>query len=68
MGDICTLLEVSTTKSRKGKLMSVKIKISYTTDEELKKVLQALSPVMKGYKISKNQEGKYKKVYVEVKE
>lgn len=48
--------------------MSVKIKISYTTKEELEKVLQVLSPVMKDYKISKNQEGKYKKAYVEVKQ
>ncbi len=48
--------------------MSVKIKISYTTKEELDKVLQMLSPVMKDYKISKNQEGQYKKAYVEIKE
>ena len=48
--------------------MSVKIKISYTTKEELDKILRVLSPVMKDYKISKNQEGKYKKAYVEVKE
>ncbi len=48
--------------------MSVKIKISYTIKEELEKVLQVLSPVMKDYKISKNQEGKYKKAYVEIKE
>ena len=48
--------------------MSVKIKISYTTKEELEKVLQVLLPVMKDYKISKNQEGRYKKAYVEVKE
>ena len=48
--------------------MSVKIKISYTTKEELENVLQVLSPVMKDYKISKNQEGQYKKAYVEIKE
>ena len=48
--------------------MGVKIKISYTTKEELEKILQVLSPVMKDYKISKNQEGKYKKAYVEVKQ
>ena len=48
--------------------MSVKIKISYTTKEELEKVLQVLSPVMKDYKVAKNQEGKYKKAYVEVKQ
>lgn len=48
--------------------MSVKIKISYTTRKELEKVLQVLSPVMKDYKISKNQTGKYKRAYVEIKE
>jgi len=48
--------------------MSVKIKISYTSSTELEKILQVLSPVMKDYKISKNQEGKYKKAYVEVKQ
>ena len=48
--------------------MSVKIKISYTTNEELEKVIKLLSPVLKDYKISKNQEGRYKKAYVEVKE
>ena len=44
--------------------MSAKIKISYTTKEELEKILQALSPVIKQYKISKNPEGKYKKAYI----
>lgn len=48
--------------------MSVKIKISYTTKDELDKVLQVLSPVMKDYKIAKNQKGQYQKAYVEVKE
>ena len=48
--------------------MSVKIKISYTTKEELEKILQVLSPVMKDYKIAKNHDGKYKKAYVEVKQ
>ena len=48
--------------------MSVKIKISYTSNEELARILQALSPVLKDYKVAKNQEGKYKKAYVEVKQ
>lgn len=48
--------------------MSVKIKISYTTNEELEKVLRVLSPVMKDCKISRNQAGRYKKAYVEVKQ
>ena len=48
--------------------MSVKIKISYNTDEELEKVLKVLSPVLKTWKISRNKEGRYKKAYAELKE
>ena len=44
--------------------MSVKIKISYNTEEELAGVIQLLSPVIKSYKISKKQEGQYKNAYV----
>ena len=51
----------------RGLQMSVKIKISYTTKEELEKVLRVLSPVMKDYKIAKNQEGQYKKAYAYLK-
>ena len=48
--------------------MSVKIKISYNTDEELEKVFKVLSPVLKTWKISRNKEGRYKKAYAELKE
>lgn len=47
--------------------MSVKIRVSYQERVELDRVLQLLRPVMKGYKISGNKEGKYKKAYVEIK-
>lgn len=43
--------------------MSVKIKISYNTDEELAVVLQLLSPAIKSYKIAKKQEGAHKNCY-----
>lgn len=43
--------------------MSVKIKISYNTEEELDAVLYLLSPVMKSYKIAKKQEGTHKNAY-----
>ena len=46
--------------------MSVKIKISYNTDEELAGVIRLLSSVMKDYKISGNKEGRYKKAYVDI--
>lgn len=43
--------------------MSVKIKISYNTDEELDGVIRLLSPLLKSYKIAKKQEGLYKNAY-----
>ena len=46
--------------------MSVKIKISYNTEEELAGVIRLLSPVVKTWKKSKNQEGRFKKAYAEV--
>lgn len=46
--------------------MSVKIKISYNTDEELAGVVQLLSPALKDYKVSRNKEGRYKKAYAEL--
>ncbi len=44
--------------------MSVRIKISYTTDEELNRMIRLLSPEMKSYKVGKRQEGQYKRAYV----
>ena len=44
--------------------MSVKIKISYQSDDELAGVIHLLSPAIKSYKIAKKQEGQYKNAYV----
>lgn len=46
--------------------MSVKIKVSYTTDKELAGLLRLLSPVLGSKKVSKNREGKYRKAYIGV--
>lgn len=46
--------------------MSVKIKISYQTDQELQQVIRLLSPELKSYKVAKKQEGQYKKAYAEL--
>ncbi len=43
--------------------MSVKIKVSYNTDQELAGVIRLISPVLKDYKKSRNKDGRYKKVY-----
>lgn len=46
--------------------MSVKIKISYEHPEELKAVLRRLAPVVKCCRISRKQEGRFKRAYVEI--
>lgn len=45
--------------------MSIKVRVSYTEDEELAGVIRLLSPLVKSWKISKNHPGKYKKAYGE---
>ena len=45
--------------------MSVKIRVSYTEDEELAGVIRLLSPLGKKWKVPRNQKGKYKKAYTE---
>ena len=47
--------------------MSVRIKVSYNTDQELAGVIRLLSPVLKDYKVSRNKEGRYKKAYIDIK-
>lgn len=44
--------------------MSVKIRVSYTDDEELAGVIRLLSPVVKSCKVAKRQEGTYRKAYI----
>lgn len=43
--------------------MSVKIKVSYTDEEELARVIRLLSPLGKKWKVAKKQKGPYKKAY-----
>ena len=45
----------------------VKIRVSYKDPEELREVLRLLSPVLKSWKVSGNQEGEYRKAYLELK-
>lgn len=47
--------------------MSIKIKVSYNTDEELQKVMQLLGTAVKEYKISGNKKGLYRKAYIDLK-
>lgn len=45
--------------------MSVKIRVSYTDDEELAGVIRLLAPLGKKWKVAKKQKGPYKKAYTE---
>lgn len=51
-----------------GGAVSIKIRISYTEDEELAGVIRLLSPLVKSWKKSGSSKGKYKRAYVELKE
>lgn len=44
--------------------MSVKIRVSYANPQELQEVLEQLAPMVRSYKVSKRQEGQYKKAYI----
>ena len=44
----------------------VKIKVSYERPEELKQLLDRLRPDVKTWKVSGNQEGRFKKAYIEL--
>ena len=46
----------------------VKIKISYERPEELKKIMDKLGPDVRKIRAPKQQEGKFRKVYIEIKE
>lgn len=48
--------------------MSVKITVSYTEEEELQKVICLLSPITQHIGRYKNQEGKFKKAKIIIKE
>ncbi len=48
--------------------MSVKITISYERPEELMATLRQLSPMIQSRKLSRKQEGKYKRAYVLLKD
>lgn len=46
--------------------MSVKVKISYERPEELRIVLKQLQPMLKSYKVSGKQEGRFKRAYADL--
>lgn len=44
----------------------IKIRVSYEHPEELRKVLERLRPDVKSWKAAKNQEGRFRKAYIEM--
>lgn len=47
--------------------IAAKIKVSYTTHEELQEIVKRLQPMLRNVKVSKNNQGKYKKAYIDLK-
>jgi hypothetical protein len=48
---------------RRKNRMSVKIKVSYTTDQELQEIVKLLAPMLGNVKV-KPQKGKFKRAYI----
>jgi hypothetical protein len=48
--------------------MSAQIKLSYTDPEELHEITKLLKPMLRNVKVAKNEQGKYKKAYIELKD
>lgn len=46
--------------------MSIKIRVSYSTEEELAGVIRFLSPAIKSYKVTDVQKGRYRRAYIEL--
>ena len=46
----------------------VRITVSYEQKEELQKILEQLRPDIKRWKVAKNQKGRFKKAYIDMKE
>ena len=53
-----------TNEAERGAYMSIKIKVSYTDDQDLAGVIRLLSPVVKRWK-KQPAKGKYKRAYGE---
>ncbi len=52
--------------SRKDVIQISKIKLSYVDQEELQEVVKLLGPMLRNVKVAKNDQGKYKKAYMDL--
>ena len=48
--------------------IAAKIKLSYTDPEDLQEVVKLLRPMLRNVKVAHNDQGKYKKAYIELKD
>ena len=64
--NICIICAGANAYSEERRKM-VKIRVSYKDPAELERVLRLLSPVLWSWKVSGNQEGEYRKAYLELK-
>ena len=46
--------------------MSVKIKVSYEEEEELREIIHLLEPKIKSWRKAKKQKGEFKRVYIDI--
>lgn len=46
--------------------MSIKIKVSYETPQELQEVLKRIEPILLSCKVPKGQEGRFKRAYIDL--
>lgn len=53
-----------TNEAERGAYMSIKIKVSYTDDQDLAEVIRLLSPIVRSWK-KQLAKGKYKRAYGE---
>jgi len=53
-------------QKQEGEYMSVRIKVSYETEEELKRVLLLLAPVVKGWKRAEKKRGRFFRAYIDI--
>jgi len=47
--------------------ITAKIKVSYISDQDLLTIVNLLEPMIRNVKVAKNNQGRYKKAYIELK-
>jgi hypothetical protein len=66
VGVISKVSEQKELEERRWFNLDAKIKVSYTDPEDLHEVVKLLQPVLRNVKVAHNDQGKYKKAYIEL--